>query len=292
MNSKTILITNDDGAKSPLLLSFCKSIQKIGCKELRTVVPSEEQSWIAQAITRHRPIYVSPLAIDGLKFNLASGTPADCACLGIDNLYADRPDFVFSGINIGANVGLAFFHNSGTVGAAKQAVLQGVPAAAFSIEVPERLYKAWSMLDLQSFCNEQPIWEKLVELAAQIAATLISCCAWEYADLFSVNIPWTAQQTAPIVLTELEETYYQPLFSNRGENAYHHRFQGFQPRMVQTGETTGQLPGDLETLRKGFVSVTPVRIAAWHGNKPDYYPLQELLTAHILTRHKQVADRR
>lgn len=122
-----ILVTNDDGIYSPGLHALAKVASAFG--QVRVVAPDVEQSAMGHAITIMRPLRYRPVPMGGLEAYRVNGTPADCVALGTHHW--DRVDLVLSGINLGSNLGHEIWH-SGTVAAAKQAALLGIPAIAFS----------------------------------------------------------------------------------------------------------------------------------------------------------------
>src|SRR5262249_20121791 len=145
---RTILITNDDGIDSPTLVPLVRALQALG--QVRVVVPSVERSWIGKAITRFEPVKVLAVEREGIAMHAVSGSPADCVNLAVHTLYADRPDVVISGINTGLNFGLAFLLSSGTVGAAMEAWIAGLPALAFSMAIPNDAYGLAGLERLQA----------------------------------------------------------------------------------------------------------------------------------------------
>jgi 5'-nucleotidase len=128
-NSMRILVTNDDGIYSPGIMALAKVAQRFG--EVQVVAPDVEQSSMGHAITATRPLYYkkSPITFEGIDAYRVNGTPADCVALGT-HLWA-KTDVVLSGINMGPNLGNAMWH-SGTLAAAKQAVLFGMKGIALS----------------------------------------------------------------------------------------------------------------------------------------------------------------
>ncbi len=124
-----ILVTNDDGIYSPGIAALARIAQNFG--EVRVVAPDVEQSSMGHAITATRPLSYkkSPVKFEGIKAYRVNGTPADCVALGT-HLW-EKIDVVLSGINMGSNLGNAMWH-SGTLAAAKQAVLLGVKGIALS----------------------------------------------------------------------------------------------------------------------------------------------------------------
>jgi 5'-nucleotidase len=127
-----ILVTNDDGIYSPGLAALAKAASKFG--EVRVVAPDVEQSSMGHAITSSRPLHYkkSPIKFEGIEAYRVNGTPADCVALGT-HLW-ERTDVVLSGINLGPNLGNSMWH-SGTLAAAKQAVLLGIKGIALSTPV-------------------------------------------------------------------------------------------------------------------------------------------------------------
>ena len=130
-----ILISNDDGIESPLLKTLSEEIAKLPNVEVIISAPAENQSGSSQS-TDGRTLEIEKISKDGRFFGYAvSGRPADAVQFGIRVLGKDNPfDLVISGINRGANVG-DISHQSGTVGAAMEALLYNVPAIAVSQEV-------------------------------------------------------------------------------------------------------------------------------------------------------------
>lgn len=129
-----ILVTNDDGIYSPGLSCLAKVAAAHG--EVIVMAPDIEQSSMGQAITSGKPITYkkSPIHFEGIEAYRVTGTPADCVALGT-HLFEDI-DLVLSGINIGSNLGNSAWH-SGTLSAARQAVLFGIRGIALSVSVGE-----------------------------------------------------------------------------------------------------------------------------------------------------------
>jgi 5'-nucleotidase len=122
-----ILVSNDDGIHSDGIIALENALKHAG--EVYTVAPDREQNSMSHALTLHRPLRVYPLGPRRLAID---GTPTDCVKLALTGLLRVRPDLVVSGINKGPNLGDDIFY-SGTVSAAMEAVLLGVPAIAVSL---------------------------------------------------------------------------------------------------------------------------------------------------------------
>jgi 5'-nucleotidase len=131
-----ILLSNDDGYQAPGILALFEAIRDLG--EVEVVAPEHNNSAKSNALTLHSPLYVHQ---SGNGFRHVNGTPADCVHVALTGLLGYRPDLVVSGINNGANMGDDTIY-SGTVGAAMEGYLFGIPAIAFS-----QTQKGWAHLD-------------------------------------------------------------------------------------------------------------------------------------------------
>ena len=129
-----ILLTNDDGIEAAGLYAIYDVIKNLG--EVHVVAPLRVQSATSHAITLHRPMVVTPYACDKFNGFAVDGRPADCVKLALAELVGPI-DLVISGINHGANVGINV-HYSGTVGAAREAAFQGIPAIALSLHLGDK----------------------------------------------------------------------------------------------------------------------------------------------------------
>jgi 5'-nucleotidase len=126
-----ILITNDDGIHAPGLYQLKQALEKVA--SVLVVAPDTERSAVGHAITVSDPLRVYQVEKDNRFFGYAvNGTPADCVKLGIKCLLAEKPDLVVSGINLGPNTGTNIIY-SGTVSAAAEAVIMGIPGLALSV---------------------------------------------------------------------------------------------------------------------------------------------------------------
>jgi 5'-nucleotidase len=120
-----ILVTNDDGFDAPGIAALCSVAGEFG--ELITLAPATQQSYVGHRVSTGTPLVLTTLGPN--QYHLA-GTPADCVRVALRGL-GERFDWVFSGINHGGNLG-ADVYTSGTVAAAREAALLGVPAIALS----------------------------------------------------------------------------------------------------------------------------------------------------------------
>jgi 5'-nucleotidase len=126
-----ILLSNDDGVRAPALAVLAQALKPIG--DVIIVAPADDQSGISQALTAALPIARADVTIaGGLSAIGLTATPATTIQIAIKNIVMPRPDLVVTGINNAYNLG-ASAYLSGTVGAARQAVIEGVPAVATSM---------------------------------------------------------------------------------------------------------------------------------------------------------------
>lgn len=133
MNKKPlILVTNDDGITAPGLRTLIDVMKTLG--EVVVVAPDSPQSAMGHAITVNSTLYVEEVQIDGgdQKEYSCSGTPADCVKLAVKQILGKRPDICVSGINHGSNSSINVIY-SGTMSAALEAGIEGIPAIGFSL---------------------------------------------------------------------------------------------------------------------------------------------------------------
>lgn len=174
-----ILVTNDDGVLSDGLERLAEALETVG--EVIVCAPSRQQSAVSHGISLHEPLRVRTL---GPRRYAVTGTPADAVFLALCEICPRRPDLVVSGINHGTNLGTDVFY-SGTVAAAVEAALRGIPALAISQQLPsihdvspqesEEWQKAnpWDPLEHLSPALEGLLRET-AEFAAGLARTILA----------------------------------------------------------------------------------------------------------------------
>ena len=127
-----ILLTNDDGIRAVGLRALYGALTKAGHR-VHVAAPMTEQSAVGHSVTLFSPLRVREVEEAGFSGLGISGTPADCVKLALSHLLPKRPDMIVSGINAGANVGVDVLY-SGTVSAATEGALAGIPAMAVSVD--------------------------------------------------------------------------------------------------------------------------------------------------------------
>jgi 5'-nucleotidase len=243
-----ILITNDDGIDSPTLVPLARALQRLGT--VRVVVPASERSWIGKAISRFDVVRADATERDGIPMHAVSGTPADCVSLGVHTLYADHPDLVVSGINLGLNFGLAFILSSGTVGGALEGWIAGIPSIAVSMAIPNDAYGLTGAQRIAAL-GERP--HAAAAVTADIVETILREGFPSDIDGFSINMPADVAADTPRVIARVTRSRYGPLFVPGPEGGYLHRFQSLTA--LETPED-----GDIQVVMRGAIAITPLRL--------------------------------
>jgi len=223
-----LLISNDDGIYSPGIAALAEVASEFG--EVRIVAPDVERSSAAHSITANCPLSWkrTPLKVEAYRVN---GTPADCVALGLSQW--EHVDAVLSGINLGPNLGNSIWH-SGTLAAAKQAVLFGVRGIALSIPVPK----------------DEPDFETLKPSVREVLELLLPR---DDLKLLNVNFPhehpqgvlWTRQSV------RLYDLKVVPGTDPMGRQHFWYQVEPF----TESEEGT-----DRWGVEHGYVSITPLRL--------------------------------
>lgn len=125
--NKVILISNDDGIRSEGIKRLASALRRVGT--VYVVAPDRERSAAGHSLTLHRPLRVDEV---GLRMYAVDGTPTDCVSIAVNRILPVRPDLLVSGINRGGNLGEDITY-SGTVSAAMEGTLMGIPSIAVSL---------------------------------------------------------------------------------------------------------------------------------------------------------------
>lgn len=256
-----ILLTNDDGITAPGLPSLARSLSAIGRVEV--VVPDRERSWVGKAITRFDQVLVERVDLAGLAAYTTTGYPADCVQLGVHTLFDRRPDIVVSGINAGYNHGTAFLQSSGTVGAALEGAIAGVPSVAFSMGRSATDWGVWKQW--ADSPDSLDTWEELAEVASAMVGQLL---ATGLSGVVNVGLPDTANLSTERRVTTVGPMGYDHLFARVGTDTYSHSFGGLVSSDADMAGT------DLEAASHDVIAITPIDGA---GYSEAHRPLAEAL---------------
>ena len=173
---KTILVTNDDGVYSPGLKLLYEAVKGLG--KVYVVAPEVPKSASSLGLTLHKPLRITKLEIDGMEVYAVNGTPSDIIYLAL-HVIARKIDLVVSGVNIGDNTSIQVILSSGTVGAAAQASLEGIPAIAFSVAVS-------SAEELEENIKLQKL---IVKVSREIIRYVLENGLPKGVDVLNVNFP-------------------------------------------------------------------------------------------------------
>ncbi|HJV34494.1 5'/3'-nucleotidase SurE [Geomonas sp.] len=229
-----ILLTNDDGVHAAGLAALIRRVSEVA--QVVTVAPDREQSAVSHALTLHHPLRAARIADNVFS---VEGTPTDCVNLGIHSLLSFRPDLVISGINRGANLCDDVTY-SGTVAAAMEATLMGIPAIAVSLATR----------------NAGEHYDAAALFAARLAVTVFE--KGLPPDTFlNVNVPDLPQDKLlpPIITCQGKRSYEGTIVDNvdpRGRSYY----------WIGTADQSfKEVPGsDYDAVAHGHISITPLHI--------------------------------
>jgi 5'-nucleotidase len=230
-----ILISNDDGYQAPGIVALYDALKDVA--DVEVVAPEQNNSAKSNALTLHSPLSVTRAA-NGFRY--VNGTPADCVHIALTGLLGYRPDLVVSGINNGANMGDDTIY-SGTVGAAMEGYLFGIPAIAFS-----QVEKGWGEIEAAA--------HKARELVQQMNQQhLVGTTPW----LLNINIPnLPMEQLGAAKLCRLGRRHAAEnvitQISPRGDTMY---WIGSAGAVKDDGDGT-----DFHATAQGHVSITPLKV--------------------------------
>jgi len=232
---KRFLLTNDDGIYARGIDALRKELARDA--ECVVVAPEVEQSAVGHAITVFRPLMVRKARKNGSVFGYAvAGTPADCVKLGLSELAGGPVDLVVSGINRGGNVGINIIY-SGTVSAATEAVILGVPALAISVD-----------------SHQEVDYTAAARFARKMAAFILKHPMPDV--VINVNVPAIPEeQIKGVVVVRQGRARMMERFDKRTDprdNLYYW-LAGEPERPSQEQDDT-----DVGALKKGMITITPI----------------------------------
>lgn len=243
-----LLISNDDGINALGVRSLANGLAESG-HEVTVVCPDRERSATGHGLTIHHPIraeVVESIFHPQIKAWSCSGTPSDCVKLALWALLESPPDFVLAGINHGANLGTDVLY-SGTVSAAMEGLIEGIPSIAFSLT--NRLWQ--DFLPSVNFAKSL-----LNQLSAQPLPKLM---------LLNVNVPPIKQEEIlGVTLTRQGIRRYVDIFEKRvdprGRNYYWLAGECIEEVKQPEKNTHLQaIPTDMQAIRDNYISITPLQ---------------------------------
>jgi len=233
-----ILCSNDDGIFAHGLDCLVRAATTLGT--VTVVAPDREQSATSHSLTLHHP--VRPVQLGDRRWQV-DGTPTDCVMLGIEALMPEKPDFVFSGINHGQNMGEDVLY-SGTVAAAMEGLMLGVPSIAVSFAGRDHR-------------NDPERLSALVPPLTSLLRHLVELSPFPPDTLFNVNFPaLPPDEIRGIRLTRLGRRVFsnsiKPMQDPWGRPIY----------WIGSGSMswTGGADSDYRAVQEGYISVTPLHL--------------------------------
>ncbi|MFO8174068.1 MAG: 5'/3'-nucleotidase SurE [Longimicrobiales bacterium] len=245
-----ILCTNDDGYMARGLSVLADAARVLG--EVAIVAPDREQSATSHSLTIHRPIRARK-AQDGT--HVVDGTPTDCVIMAVKEVLGYQPDFCLSGVNHGANMGEDVLY-SGTVAAAMEATVIGIPSVALS----------YTGDDFERLDGWQPLLEKFLK-------QVLGRDSFPPNTLLNVNLPPLApDEVKGVKVTSLGQRKYSDSISRALDP------KGKEYFWIGGGISawTGPDDADFRAVEEGFISVTPL-----HLDLTSYKTLEEIRGWHL-----------
>ncbi len=236
-----ILVTNDDGVTAPGLLALAQAMRELG--QVTVLAPDRNWSASGHVKTLHRPLRVKEVALaDGSAALATDGAPSDCVALADLGLVTPKPELVVSGINPNANLGHDVTY-SGTVTAAMEAAIWGLPGIAVSLDSPDNHLGA---LEYGPAAR-----------AAQKVARQVLDRGLPGSTLLNVNVPYLDEgEIKGIMVTRLGLRVYRDMLDSRKD-----------PRGVPYYWIGGEAPTgvpdegtDFGALALGYISITPLQL--------------------------------
>lgn len=229
-----ILVSNDDGIFAPGIALLADACRTVG--QVTVISPDREQSGTSHSLTLHRPL--RPLRRHDGSWQV-DGTPTDCVLLAVGALMPERPDFVFSGVNHGPNMGEDVLY-SGTVSAAMEAVTLGIPGVALS------------------FAGREP--ELLLsyrELLAGLVQRIVAVEQFPANMILNINLPKVAaSEVKGLRVTKLGSRFFSEGLT-RMKDPW-----GKEVFWIGGGEITwtGDAESDHQAVLDGYISITPLHM--------------------------------
>ncbi len=238
MQKPLILVTNDDGITAPGLRALVRFMKEIG--EVVVVAPDSPQSGMGHAITIDNALYSKKVTIDdengAMEEYNCSGTPADCVKMALQEILYRKPDICVSGINHGSNSSINVIY-SGTMSAAIEAGIEGIPAIGFSL------------CDYSWNANFEPAKEAIQKIVLEALANKMPLGV-----VLNVNIP-KAYEAKGIKICRQAKANWKEKFEKRtspmGKDYY---WLSGEFELLDKGEDT-----DEWALSKGYISVVPTQ---------------------------------
>ncbi len=258
-----ILITNDDGVKSPGINALIKEFLD-NEYDLDIIAPNNERSWKGKSVSSFKKVKHEVIEKKGIKFNAIDGTPADCILIGYFHVCEKPLDLVISGINFGANIGNSFILSSATVGAAMEASFLGIKSIAVSLLLNPIKQKMKSINDSKSnLIIKKQLKEKDFEFAAKITRKIADFILKNpnlpaKTDLININVPIDSNEKSEINYTSVSRIHYGSVFRKMEEESENYYI---FDKFARNGQYQFVEGTDIySTFIKNSISITPINL--------------------------------
>lgn len=246
MKRPTALLVNDDGVYSAGIIMLREELSKDF--ECFVVAPIKERSGIGKALTVGELIEVEKLMTQHGEAYSINGTPADAVLLALHKLLDERPDIVVTGINLGPNLGIDDILNSGTLGAAMEAAIHGIPSIAISYCITREFD------DVALQVLDDPGLRLAARIARVLAKIIIEKGMPEDVDIISINVPDYRNGIRGVRITRPSKKGYPDIHVAR-EGGY------VIARWDLTLYPKDAEDTDVEAVRSGYISLTPLNLS-------------------------------
>ena len=237
-----ILVTNDDGINAQGLAALSRAAAALG--DVAVVAPDMERSGVAHSISLAQPLRLRKVH-HGERFfgHAVSGSPVDCVKIACSEVLDGPPDLLLSGINLGSNAAINVLY-SGTVAAAIEGAMLGIPSCAFSLDEVE-----------------QPDFDEAALVVHALLERLLEC-PLEPHTLLNVNLPGLPRSRIQGVrVTHQSRTGYHEFYQER-RDPWNRRYYWIAGELKRDYEN--EPDSDLRALQEGYVSVSPLHYDLTH----------------------------
>ena len=239
---KIILVSNDDGIHSEGIKALARALKRVG--DVFVVAPDRERSAASHSLTLHRPLRVEKIGINSYAVD---GTPTDCINIAVNGILKKRPDIVVSGINKGGNLGDDVTY-SGTVSAAMEGTLLGIPSFAISLVSRENFY-----------------FNIAAKFAARLARHILKK-GLPKDTLLNVNVPGSANVKGYKATKQGKRIYGDAIVEKVDPRGKKYYWIGGDMLRWEGGKDT-----DFEAIANNLISITPI-----HLDMTNYVSFKEL----------------
>lgn len=246
-NKKVILISNDDGIRSEGILRLASALRRVGA--VYVVAPDRERSAASHSLTLHRPLRVDEVSP---RMYAVDGTPTDCVNIAVNGILPERPDIVVSGINKGGNLGEDVTY-SGTVSAAMEGTLMGIPSIAFSLVAREKFD-----------------FSEAARFAARLTRHVLRK-GLPKDTLLNVNVPSGKKIKGHRITSQGKRFFSDAIVEKVDPRGKKYYWIGGDMDRWEGGEDS-----DFFAVTKGYISITPL-----HLDLTNYSSIKELLSWSI-----------